>query len=156
MRKGEPTYRFFAGRLRGKTPRECTDKQLKWALAWNRDYISKHTDPLATVKYQGRFMSVGMLPEGVADRHIAMGMRAMQECERELTERRKTSTHESGAMEPRDLVNMARITSTKIVCNALEELADSMRDTASVMSRHAVLLEDLAESLLATLPPGGM
>lgn len=141
-------YTFHAGRLGGLMVRNVSDKDLDWAIQFNRDYIESHSDPRQMVRYQGRYHAVHALPAGVAHRRIQQAQKALECCLLERDHRRSIAECNG---EPSPLFNLAPDGQVATVRTAITpppvQVVATAPGTAQVGYRLEGLVEDLVECL---------
>lgn len=143
METSKAPYVFFAGPLRNKKVTEVTNGELSWAIRFNREYIETFSNPEATCKWKGSYVTVGTLPVGEADRRVYLAREALEACEKEWRRRHATIREEHGVTPTVGTVNDA----FSAVSLCLKQLSDDFSALAHKTQAAANLVKRLEHML---------
>lgn len=143
-------YTFYAGPLRNQKVRNVSDKMLAWAVRFNREYVRTHMDPTAGVRYRGRYVTVGTLPQDVVERRLASARTALDACLAEQRYRQEEASLAATEAPPAPPARPA-IPVQELIAMARREsairTASEMVQVAKQLVAVATRLSDLASGL---------
>lgn len=155
-------YRFHAGPIKGKTPAQLSDRMLRWAIDWNAKFIDAHDDPLATVRYQGRYITVARIPEAERNRRVLQAQQALQACleeaERRTEEeaaRAERARQPTASEEPQQLMAMARKRGMELAFASMEVQLAELQHISQEFQRRLLVMADNVEGMRSILANGG-